>query len=61
MKRKIKSFPSHIKQSNLPQTIRYSDPSKYKVLKYINNHDLNELYKNWNIKPDKFSKKSKCF
>ena len=37
-----KKFPF----SNLPQTIRYSDPSKYEVLKYINNHDLDELYKN---------------
>ena len=57
MTKKNKTSPSEIKQSNLDQTIRYSDPNKYKVLKYKNNPTLDELYKDWNIKPDRFSKK----
>ena len=57
MTKKNKTSPSEIKQSNLQQTIRYSDKSKYQVLTYKNNPTLDELYKNWNIKPDKFSKK----
>jgi len=57
MTKKNKTSPSEIKQSNLQQTIRYSDSSKYQVLTYKNNPTLDELYKNWNIKPDKFSKK----
>jgi len=57
MTKKNKTSASEIKQSNLDQTIRYSDPNKYKVLKYKNNPTLDELYKDWNIKPDRFSKK----
>ena len=56
MTKKNKTSASEIKQSNLQQTIRYSDPQKYEVLTYKNNPTLDELYKDWDIKPDRFSK-----
>ena len=49
--------PNDIKQSNLQETVRYSNPKNYKILKYVDNPQLDELYQKWQIKPNNFSSK----
>ena len=49
--------PNDIKQSNLQETVRYSNPKNYKILKYVDNPQLDELYQKWEIKPNNFSSK----
>lgn len=56
MPRKPKSIPTtQIKRNNLQQSIFYSMPNKYKILKYNTNPELDKLYKSWNIKIDNFT------
>ena len=49
--------PNDIKQSNLQETVKWSNPKNYKILKYVHNPQLDELYKKWEIKPNNFSSK----
>ena len=56
MTKKNKTTPSQIKRANIEQSVRYSDPKKYEdLIYYQENPYLDELYKNWKIKPDRFS------
>ena len=54
--KKNKTTPSEIKQANLEQSVRYSDPERYQDLVYNPNPNLDKIYKNWKIRPDRFSK-----
>ena len=56
-KTKRTNTPNDIKQSNLQETVKWSNPKNYKILKYVDNPQLDELYKNWEIKPNNFSSK----
>ena len=38
--------PNDIKQSNLQETVKWSNPKNYKILKYVHNPQLDELYQN---------------
>ena len=49
--------PNDIKQSNLQETVKWSNPKNYKILKYVDNAQLDELYQKWEIKPNNFSSK----
>ena len=49
--------PNDIKQSNLQETVKWSNPKNYKILKYVHNPQLDELYQKWEIKPNNFSSK----
>ena len=55
MPKKNKTTPSQIKQANLEQSVRYSNPEKYTDLVYKENPNLDKRYIDWNIRPDRFS------